>query len=112
LHRCCTDRWAVGKTSPIRYRAAELGQLAREQQSIEKSIIESSTDATAAKRDRDKGLSMADIRKNAAERWLEYRERQKDIEKDPAEAKDNDVTQELQKGNGKRRSGMDDVFSM
>lgn len=90
--------------------AAELGQLAREQQSIEKSIIELSTDVTAAKRDRDKGLSMADRRQNAAERWFEYRERQKEIEKDPSKAKDKDLSQELGKGKGRGRD--EDDFSM
>jgi hypothetical protein len=90
--------------------AAELGQLAREQKSIEKSIIELSTDVAAAKRDRDKTLSMADRRQNAAERWLEYRERQKEIAKDPSKAKDKDLSQELGKGKGRGRD--DDDFSM
>lgn len=67
---------------------------------------------TAAKRDRDKGLSMADIRKNAAERWLEYRERPKEMENDPAKAKgkEKDLSQDLGKGKGMGRD--DDDFSM
>ena len=80
--------------------AAELGQLARERQSIETSIIELSTDVSAAMRDRDKGLSMADIRKNAAQRWRDERDRQKDIDKDSSKSK----------GRGKGRN--DDDFSM
>jgi hypothetical protein len=51
---------------------------------------------------------MADVRKNAAERWRDYRERQKPNERDLDKAKD------FGKGigSGKNRSTDDDDFSM
>lgn len=89
--------------------AAELGRLATEQRETEQSLIALSTDVMAAKRDRDQGLSMADRRQNAAERWKDYREQQKAIEKDHSMAKNKDLIQELGKGKGRDRD--DDDFS-